>query len=68
MTFLRKLLRNSLIVGFLYFASNFMIYQKFDWLELKPLVAFVLLYVAAELGQRYNLSLAQSKKGETLLF
>ena len=66
-SFCFKLLRNSFIIGFGYFLSNFALFEDFSVDEWKSLMLFIGFYVFAELSHRYHLSTQPTKRTKLIM-
>jgi hypothetical protein len=62
MKFIFKVIRNTAILGLVYFFSNYATYVNFSPDEFKALIIFCGLYFSAELANHYHVS-TNSKRG-----
>lgn len=60
--FLFKILRNSLILGFMYFGSIWASTSSIDFiLHIKPIIIFMIGYISAELIVKYKISVPNKR-------
>lgn len=65
--FLLKIVRNSLILGSLYFLSVWASTLSIDFfIHIKPVLIFAFTYILVELAKRYNLDYKRTKEEECL--
>lgn len=67
--FFGKVVRNSLILGTLYFVSVFATTEVLTYTNCKPIIVFIIAYIGTEMANRYGLTLKlpNNKRGSFTL-